>query len=170
MTQFTMPLTQQQEQFSIAYVHSIASAAGYGIEEVRVDIDSIDLTITQYGQDNAYPLIEGLRVQLKCTYAYKPRSDGIHFPLRVKNYNDLRRDCLNPRILVVLYTPKEVGNWLEHSDNYLSLYHCAYWKSLRGKPPTKSSDNVTITIPKSQQFTVDALLQIMDLLAQGRRP
>jgi len=39
---FQMPLKRQQEQFSLAYIHAIASVAGYSIEEIRVDIDSID--------------------------------------------------------------------------------------------------------------------------------
>src|SRR5262245_53491513 len=115
MSQFVMPLTNQQEQFSIAWVHSIASAAGYAVEGVRVDIDCVDVTITQFGKWNDYPQIEGLKVQLKCTYSHTPKEDGIHYPLKIKNYDDLRRKCLNPRILVVLHVPETVDEWIKHA-------------------------------------------------------
>lgn len=167
MSVYTMPLTQQQEQFSIAYVHSIASAAGYGVEGIRVDVDSVDLMITQYGQDDIFPEIDVLQVQLKCTYAHKPKADGIHFPLKLKNYDDLRRNCHNPRILVVVYVPNTVDDWLSHSDDSLALRHSAYWVSLRNSPAV-TTDTPTVVAPN--KFTVDALKQIMNLLVKGLRP
>lgn len=172
MGRFTIPLTRQQEQFSLAYIRSIASVAGYSIEEIHVDVDSIDLTITQCGNDEEYPMIEGLRVQLKCTYAHTPNVEKgcIKFPLDVKNYNDLRRKSLNPRVLVVLHTPKDLDSWLKHSDDCLTLYHNAYWLSLRDYPITENKENITIDVPLSQKFTVDELTKLMDLLATGERP
>lgn len=164
-----MPLTRQQEQFSIAWVRSVASVAGYAVEEIRVDIDSVDLTIVQVGVGEEYPLIEGLKIQLKCTYAHAPKEDGLHYPLKIKNYNDLRRDCLNPRILVVLHVPEKAEQWLKHSHDTLSLYHCAYWMSLNGMPVTENSDTVSVTIPLEQRFTVDALRLLMTALAKGER-
>jgi hypothetical protein len=167
MTEFIMPETTQQEQFSIAYVHSIASAAGYGIEEIRVDVDSIDLSIVQYGQGDENPEIDTLRAQLKCTYKFKPKEDGLHFQLKKKNYDDLRRKCIFPRVLIVLYVPDNVEKWLQHSDSNLSLYHCAYWLSLR-EMPSRDTDSVMVTLTK--KFTIDELKRIMNLLAQGRQP
>jgi hypothetical protein len=121
----------------------------------------------QYGQGDNYPLIEGLRIQLKCTYAHEPKANGIHYPLSKKNYDDLRRNCLYPRILIVVYVPRNVNNWLKHSDNFLSLYHSAYWVSLHGQP---SKDTDTVTIRVAQEFTVEELVRIMNLIAQGKRP
>lgn len=167
MAAYTMPLTTQQEQFSLAYVHSITSAAGYGLEEIRVDVDSVDLTIVQYGEGESYPQIEGLRVQLKCTYAHPPSADGLHFPLKAKNYDDLRRECMNPRILVVLYVPNDVSRWLIHEKDSLSLYHSAYWLSLRGRP---RRDTETVTVILKDAFTVGSLQAIMQAIAKGIRP
>ena len=40
-----MDLNQCKEQFSIAYVRAVASAAGYGVQKPDVDDDSIDLRV-----------------------------------------------------------------------------------------------------------------------------
>jgi len=170
MARFSIPKNSRQEQFSIAYIRSIASVAGYAVDETRVDVDSVDCTIVQPGDSDEFPEIEGLRVQAKCTYAHRPKSGSIRFPLSIKNYNDLRRECMNPRILVIVHVPQQIGNWLRHWNDSMSLYHCAYWLSLRGQPPVPNSTNVTVTIPTSQVFTVDALVAMMDGLAEGIRP
>lgn len=172
MAQFTMSLAQQQEQFSLAFIRAIAAVAGYSVEEVNVDIDSIDLTIMQYGNNESYPEIEGLRVQLKCTYRHVPDSGRgcIAFPLSLKNYNDLRRKGVNPRILVVVHVPGDVNSWMTEADDCLTLYHAAYWVSLRGRDAVDNIDNITVEVPLAQKFTVAALKQIMNLIANGERP
>lgn len=170
MMNFRMPLTQQQEQFSIAYVHAVASTAGYSIEEIRVDVDSIDLTIMQFGNGNEYPFYDGLRVQLKCTYKHKPQDGHLPFPLKIKNYDDLRRESAYPRILVVVYTPEEVDKWVLHSSSSLALHYCGYWVSLRGMPATDNKTAITIPIPIKQEFNVSQLNELMCLIAKGEKP
>lgn len=43
-----MHISQQQEQFSRAYVHAIASVAGFTLYIPQVDDDSVDLGIAQW--------------------------------------------------------------------------------------------------------------------------
>jgi len=164
-----MPFKRQQEQFSLAFIHAIASAAGFGIEEVRIDIDSVDLTIRQYGYDGIYPLCDSLRVQLKSTYANKPKNNVISFPLDIKNYNDLRQKTLVPRILMVVYTPEEAEKWLYQTEDSLVLYHSAYWIKIQGMSPKDNKRKVTVSIPLKQKVTVNELQRIMNLLAQGEK-
>jgi hypothetical protein len=169
MSVFVMPRTTQQEQFSIAYVHSIASAAGFGVERIQIDLDSVDVRIVQYGRENEYPIIESLNMQLKCTYTHIPQQDNhIHYPLKIKNYNDLRRRSMEPRILVVVHVPEQANYWLVHLNESLALYHCAYWMCLRGMPETANTETVTVKIPIQNRFTVDELRRIMEMLAQGK--
>lgn len=168
MSVFAMPRTTQQEQFSIAFVHSIVSTAGFGIERISIDVDSIDVTIHQYGKDDEYPIIETLNVQLKCTYAHPPKSDNlIHFPLKLKNYNDLRRVCMSPRILVIVHVPENPLHWLAENPNNLSLFHAAYWISLRNQPAI-NTDSITVKVPTDSKFSTSELKRIMSLLAQGQ--
>ncbi|MCP4417712.1 MAG: DUF4365 domain-containing protein, partial [Chloroflexi bacterium] len=134
--------TIRQEQYSLAYVKAIASVAGYGVDDVSVDEDSIDFTINQRADPESdgedYPLMEGLRVQLKCTYDHQPNpnTNCIHIDISRKNYQDLRRaKTAIPRILVVLYTPREFDDYLNHVDLSMELLNTAHWLSLRNWEP-----------------------------------
>ncbi|MDD5228878.1 MAG: DUF4365 domain-containing protein [Methylococcales bacterium] len=164
---FQISKTKQQEQFSIAYIRAIVSAAGYALEEITVDEDSIDCSVTQRGNGNTYPEIESLRVQLKCTFAHKPHAGYLNYPLSIKNYNDLRRKCMNPRILVVLHVPKDCDDWIQHNENSITLNHLSYWVSIKGMPETYNEKNVSIKIPTAQQFTIETLKNLMNKLANG---
>jgi hypothetical protein len=82
--------------------------------------------------------------------------------LKLKNYNDLRLDDPDvTRILVVVIVPPDLDNWLEQSENEMTMRHCAYWLSLRGFEPTADLTSVTVHIPRSQMFTPDALKKIL---------
>lgn len=165
--------TKRQEQYSLAYIKAIASVAGYSVDDVSVDEDSIDLTINQRADPNSdgedYPLLEGLRVQLKCTYSHQPNPETncIHIDISRKNYQDLRRPkTVIPRILVVLYTPREFDGYLRHIDLSMELLNTAHWLSLQGWEPLPEGQNSkTVQVPLNQKFTVSSLRQMMDCLA-----
>jgi hypothetical protein len=164
---FQISKTKQQEQFSIAYIRAIAAAAGYALEEITVDEDSVDCSITQRGNENKFPMIESLRVQLKCTYAHKPNSEYLTYPLSVKNYNDLRRNCMNPRILVILHIPENFEQWIQQNDNSITLNHLSYWLSIKGMPETQNKGTVSIDIPSTQKLTIEVVRNLMNKLANG---
>jgi hypothetical protein len=46
----------------------------------------------------------------------------------------------------------EAGNWLDHTEDNLSLFKCGYWISLREKPQVTNKSDVTIRIPRTQVF------------------
>ncbi|WP_407896642.1 DUF4365 domain-containing protein [Scytonema sp. NUACC26] len=54
---------------------------------------------------------------------------------------------------------------LRTHEEELCLRHCGYWVSLRGLPETQNTNNVTITLPRSNQFTVTTLQSIMQGLS-----
>ena len=97
-----MDINQQKEQFSLAYLHVVATAAGFKLSDPRVDDESVDVMVGQSGGAGTVrsPRLE---VQLKCTERDVLREDGVHFQLKRKNYDDLRDpDVMVPRILVVM--------------------------------------------------------------------
>jgi hypothetical protein len=164
-----MNLSHQKEQFSIAYVRAVASAAGYRISEPKPDDDSIDLEIAARG---AYDTLRSPRidVQIKCTSQNIGRAKTLNFDLKRKNYEDLRgADFLVPRILVVVTVPDRVSDWLVQSENELIMRYCGYWYSLRRCPPRKNS-KVTIQIPRAQIFTVSTLGTLMAIVGKGKKP
>jgi len=170
MANFKTEISRRQEEFSIAWLYAIASVAGYCVQNIRVDNDSIDALIRQKGNGNVYPKLDHISVQLKCTYAKIPKKSKISFPLSIKNYEDLRGKRMIPRILIVLHVPPSIKKWLEHNGEYVTLRNCAYWTSLKGQPASKNKRSVTVPIPVKQELTVKELGKMMDLAAKGKGP
>lgn len=165
-----MDLSQRKEQFSNAYIRAVASVAGFSLAKPDVDEDSVDFIIAQRGGGGTIrsPRVE---VQLKCTGRDILNNGTLHFPLKMKNYDDLRmEDILVPRILVVFCVPENLMDWLDHTEEALLLHYCAYWASLRGMAPTSNSANVTIEIPQANVFNAAALSGIMGRIGMGGLP
>jgi len=79
-------------------------------------------------------------------------------------------DFAIPRILIVLVLPENLADWLQQSEEELCLRYCAYWVSLRGMSETQNTTTVTISLPRSNQFTATALQSIMQRIGQGVEP
>ena len=156
-----MDLSQRKEQFSRAYVHAIASVAGFTLYEPRVDHESVDLGIAgRVASDIPRP--PRLELQLKCTSDKIVKGKYVIFSLKRKNYDDLRLDDLIvPRLLVVLSVPKKEEDWLKHSETETTIRHCAYWASLRGMEDKKARTKVSISFPRTNLFCVEALRELM---------
>lgn len=162
-----MDINHQKEQFSIAYVRAIISAAGYTVYKLDIDEDSVDLGIAGKGGKGTF-CSPHLEMQLKCTAIANYDNGYLRYPLKIKNYDDLRRINLHvPQILVTVIVPKELKDWLEQSEEALTMYKCGYWTSLRGKPETKNTKTVTVHLPKRNLFTVEELKRIMSRISDG---
>ena len=165
-----MDLSQQKEKFSDAYLQAIAAVAGYGLAKPNPDSDSVDWIVSARGVGDTArrPRLE---VQLKCTAQNIMRETHLHFPLEVKNYNDLRHpDPLTPCILVVVTVPDDINEWVTHSETELSMRRCGYWHSLRGEPDTANTDTVTVRLSRAQTLTPEALRAIMRRVNDGGVP
>lgn len=162
-----MDLSQQKEQFSVSYLRAVAAVAGYTLYEPTVDDDSVDWQIAARGTADT-PRRPRVELQLKCSARDILRPETVRFPLEIKNYEDLRTDnLLVPRILIVVFVPRDVRDWIRHSEEELALRHCGYWSSLRGEPPVQNQGTITVSLPRSQQFTPEALKQIMKRINDG---
>ena len=148
----------------------MASAVGYAVDHVRIDNDSVDLTILSRDATGAVrsPRMD---VQMKCTAVPATTATAIAFPLPMKNFDDLRATNLQvPRILVVMVVPDAVADWLIQSEQEMALRHCAYWLSLRGRVASSNHGSITVDVPRTNLFTVAALAGIMQGLSQGVSP
>lgn len=167
----SMELNDRKEQFSNAYSQAVASVAGFGMYKPAPDV-GIDWGISGYGE-NGTAKSPRLEVQLKCTAATIPNSDDFSFALKLKTYNDLRAERVDltvPRILVVFLVPDDIESWLEQSEENLIMRHCGYWASLRGMDEVENTSSVTVHLPRSNLFTVDALNSIMQGIGDGDWP
>ncbi|NEP45160.1 MAG: DUF4365 domain-containing protein [Okeania sp. SIO2H7] len=164
-----MELNIQKEEFSYAYVHAVASAAGYTFERAPQPLDrvGVDVIITSPKKIGSKRRPQ-LELQVKSTSRTLLTDDVIRYSLSVKNYEELREyDPQAPLILVVVLLPENVEEWVEISEDELCLKRCAYWRSLQGQPSTTNKTNVTVQIPRKNVFGVDAIKNIMESIARG---
>lgn len=151
-----MTANMQKSRLSLSYIEAVASHAGFGVDEPKVDYDSVDGTLkADFGKR---PRIE---FQAKATSQDVVREDYIHFSLPVKTYNDLRIEAINPRILIVLLMPQASDEWLEQTQSALCIRKCAYWMSLKGRSETSNASNITVRLPLSNVFNVEQLTDMM---------
>ncbi|MCX8305113.1 MULTISPECIES: DUF4365 domain-containing protein [Enterobacter] len=153
---------KQMEQFNIAYVHALASHAGFKISRCDVDDDSVDITIEGTGFTDGKIRNPKIDLQLKSTSNFDVKDGKISYALKKKNYMDLIGDnVLSPRYLVLLQLPEDVSEWLLNSERGVSLHNCCYWCSLRDYEPTENTSSVTIKMPVTQVLTSSFLKDMM---------
>ena len=163
-----MDISARKEQFSVAYIQAIAAQAGLNHSKDAVDDDSVDVRISGKGFANAIIRNPKIEIQLKCTSQDVIKGDVIRFPLKLKNYDDLRgEDVAVPRYLMVLVVPENVDNWTHFTNNALILFNNCYWASLRYEAETKNTKTVTIEISVEQKLTTKSLKKLMELASRG---
>jgi hypothetical protein len=163
-------INQQKEQFSNVYLQAVTTVAGYTLYKPFVDDDSVDWGVAAKGATGPIRAPR-LELQLKSTSSDIQDDNSIRYPLKLKNYDDLRMDNFAiPRILVVVLIPKTPADWLTQSERELCIRGCGYWISLRGEPKKQNTSTVTVPIPRTHQFTVAALQSIMERISQGVKP
>jgi len=158
-----MDINIQKEEFSYAYIYAVVSAAGYSFEKSSrpTDMAGIDISITNAVRDEKFYEPQ-LDLQVKSTSLDIQTSEVIRYPLKIKNYNELRKQkTVAPRILIVVLIPESPAEWIEQGEDELCMRRCAYWIHLRGEPPSQNTESVTIYIPRANLFTVDALKAMM---------
>ncbi|MEB3219682.1 MAG: DUF4365 domain-containing protein [Nostocales cyanobacterium 94392] len=165
-----MEINQQKEQFSNAYLQAVTSVAGYSLYKPAVDDDSVDWGIATRGTIGRIRAPR-LELQLKSTSRDVLTDKLLRYPIKLKNYDDLRMvDFAIPRILVVVLLPDNLGDWVRQSEQELCMRYCGYWLSLRGMPETQNKSTVTVSISRNNQFSVAALESIMQDIGQGIQP
>jgi hypothetical protein len=163
-------LTDQniEAELSYAYLHAVASRAGFACEYTTRHMDSaaVDAIVREDGRflaaDSELSSFE-LYVQLKATYQVLTEVNGKwSYPLPIGQYNKLRSVRVSaPRLLVVLLLPEDANEWLRHSEDGLLAKRCAYWVSLRGAPESDNEVNQTVYVPKTQVLSPQSLTALM---------
>lgn len=155
----------QKEQFSIAYLRTVAAAAGISAYPPEVDDSSIDWVLKGY-RDDGERYVPQLELQLKCTAndSYLTRR-SIAFDLKKKNYNDLcDTGVIIPRILVMVVVPDDNLHWLSQNEDESILKYCGYWHSLKGESPTTQTQK-RAHLNRTNVFNKDNLLALMKRIA-----
>src|SRR5690349_3532146 len=133
-----MDLNAQKDHFSGSVIRAVAAAAGIKCDSPGHDEDSIDFELVA---PDAHPRVpyKRLSIQAKCSQSAEPQNGEISFPLKVKNYDDLRGVAYVPRILVVVHVPADPSEWIASDPEKMVLRRCAYWADLAGAPETSNT-------------------------------
>jgi len=148
----------------MAYVEAVATQAGCTvIRGPYPDRESADMQIRAHG--GIQPCLD---VQLKATTTLAPEKDGnLVFPLKVRNYEDLRKQTMIPKVLVVLDLPKDEEQWLTVEPSRLVLRKCAFWLTLTGLPARDNKETVSVRIPARNIFDMEAVRELMRRVESG---
>lgn len=168
-----MDENEQKQQLSMAYLHGVASAAGFACQVPGVDDDSVDRTLVARGWVHEKSVVRSpkIDVQLK-SMARAPLTGGVEsftFRLGRKNYDDLRHRAMVPRLLVVFLLPRDPGQWIEQDDERLLSRHAAYYVSLSGMPAASHRGKVPVVLPRKNLLSVDNLRRLMARASQRMR-
>ncbi len=148
--------------FHSAYVRTVAARAGFQVTRPEPDVDSVDgIILSTTGRR---PKID---FQAKATTQDMLRHGMVHFPLPVKNYNDLRAETISPRILVVFLMPSDSHDWTAQTEEELCIRYCAYWNCLEGQPERHNTNNITVQLPTSNILSANQLNEMMVRVNRG---
>lgn len=165
-----------QSELSYAYLHAVAAHAKVMCECAgrHEDNAGVDARLIAKGDfPGSYVTEVDVKVQLKATTQEPAVVNGhLSYQLRgISRYDALRSDTTaTPRILVVLFLPKDPDQWLRHSEDALTLQRCAYWVSLKGAPPSANDTTQVIRLPASQRFDVPGLTSLVHRIAREQFP
>lgn len=169
-----MPLTSQhrQEALSRVYVRAVAASAGANIAVPEHDY-GIDFTLSEVVERNdkknvRYVQTNDVNLQLKCSSRLEFDEGIITYDLESKSYNDLVMETVSPLILVVVDFPEKEAEGIVFSEDCLVMRKCAYYVSLRGKPPTDNVSTKRIEIPVNQIFDPESLKEIFRRVREGQ--
>ena len=115
--------SKKKEEMSIAYLSALCASGGISFDLQRHDDDSTDAIIKKLvNLDDSRKCESILRVQLKSTSSqYKEDRETLVYPLKVKNYNDLRAKATTPIILALFILPEKTCDWLKWTEKELML-------------------------------------------------
>jgi len=168
-----------EEQMSLAYLCAVSGVTRMVMTHAVRGNDNrgIDAHIKAYGPfgpNDGHLKAVDIDIQLKATIKQPPLKKGTHFPYHldsVSQYDTLRSDeWWTPRILVVLFLPPQMDDWLIHSHDELTMRRCAYWVSLLGAPPCRNATGQTIYLPKEQCLNSQTLKPLCSRLSHRNVP
>ena len=164
-----MPTNARKENLGQAYVRTVVASVGYNLSKDENDY-GLDGTIKDVAVRNGRYYNNGFSIeyQLKSSWDVSFEGDELIYDLESKNYNDLAAwEGAVPAILILFVMPRDENEWIDFSQDGLTIHNCAWWCSLAGQPVTDNGTRKRIRIPINQVFSPDALNDLMDKVRRG---
>lgn len=135
-------------RYGVAYVHAVCSQAGAAWSETSPDEDREAI-------DGAISLGPGsVNVQIKCTSTSELSAESATISLKPSWVESWKQQLLAPTFIVVVRVPQGIPDWIAHLDDGTMHRTAAHWAQFDPAQHTKS-----ITVPRSQRFTIETLHQ-----------
>lgn len=167
----SLPITAQQEHFSVAFTRMVAYAAGFSVKSHEPDYDGVDITIVSSAEYETYYCPE-IELQLKCTTQHHYlHGDHLSWPMEAKPFKKLTHPKrYNPALLGVLLIPENDHGLLllEQNEDMLLTRSRMYWQWARdlGTIPDGQATK-TVHLPRANLFDVEQLQGIMETIGEG---
>ncbi|WAU78353.1 DUF4365 domain-containing protein (plasmid) [Streptomyces sp. Qhu-G9] len=167
-----LPMSAREEQISLAFTRMITYAAGCAVKTHDTDYEGVDLTITSSVE---YKRILGPQfdLQLKATIQHsRLAEEHLAWPMKVKPFRKLVRGNNGkrhiPAYLGVLLLPEDATKWVDVDENRLITESRMFWQAASEFPgETTSQLTQTVHLPRSNLFTVEQLLRIMETIGNN---
>lgn len=159
------PVSSMKEELSKAYVHMIASAAGFDVGEWKQDFDCRDVTLSSSVDYTPHSYGPKIDIQLKCTGQESvDKTDVVAWSLDSRSYRKLSaKNRSTPALFCVLVAPPEVGHWLHYDKQGLLARSHMYWRWGHDFPPQEADQSSqTVHLPKVNVLTAASALELME--------
>lgn len=160
--------TKRKEEISKSYLNALCAVKGISMQEQKHDDDGIDVILHKVilrADGSKYN--SQISVQLKASATGYDEHDSYYsFPLKKKNYDDLRLPATTKPYLFLLILPEDECEWVTHSIEEIAIRRCMFWLDLKGLPDCENSSSVTVHLPKTNVVTSDELDSILKDIAE----
>jgi hypothetical protein len=160
-----------KEGLSRAFILAVAHRAGFNCSLREFDY-GIDGTFHDVKIRDGRRVESGFSIdfQAKASEGCIVEAEEVIYDLEAKNHRDLAEPAGTARILIVLALPPDPDEWLRISPDALIMKRCAWWISLRGRPPTTNRDTQRIRISRTSTLDVCSLTEMMRRVKAGGLP
>ena len=165
-----MTVENKKENISISYLEAICASQGINMQLNRNDADGIDVLLSKWlTQNNGNKYHAKIDVQLKASSSGHTEHENYYsYPLKIKNYNDLREPATVKPYLFLLVLPENEIDWVIHSVNELVIKQCMFWLDLSSSPATSNTSSTTVHFPKAHIVSPKALEEILQTVMRSQ--
>jgi len=155
--------TKRKEVLSLSYMEALCAIRGIAVETHKHDDDGIDAHLSKtITRKDGYKFIAQINVQLKASSAqYKEYEYHYTYPLKKKAFDDLRLPATAKPYLFLLILPQDEKEWVLHSIDELIIKRCMFWLDLANMPSNENTSSVTVSIPKINVVSPEALEEFL---------
>lgn len=161
-------LAHRQNGFAISYIRAVISVAGCSLAVPEPDIDKVDVVAMSRRRGKVFSK-PSIFMQAKCRLGGVPEGTGdIPYQLDIATYDNLRDPTVtNPRILVVVFVPQFLDDWMLQDEKQMAMKHCGYWASLLNAPEVVDQGTRVVHLPRTNRLTPHALQAMMTVVSDG---